>query len=178
MPDSIARYRKEIREWVLAYYLPENDLILDVGPGKGNYATLLPEYKMDAVEIYRPYVDKFGLNEKYQNVFVQPVQGFVFIKGKYQLTIWGDVIEHLSVVEAQETLSRCLIAGSDALIVVPYMYAQGAYGGVESERHLQPDLTKERMVERYPQLSFLFGDTAPQAGSIAIWWAKGEPLPI
>jgi hypothetical protein len=137
---------------------------------------LLPEYQMDAVEVHQPYVERFGLMRKYRRVYVQPVQQFYFRKGKYQLTIFGDVLEHISVNDAQLVLSRCLASGSDALVVVPYMYPQNALDGVEAERHLQPDLTEERLGERYPQLSYLFGDRTPQMGSKAVWWAPGEKV--
>ncbi len=176
MPESAGKYKQQVRDWILRRYPVASTLILDVGPGIGTYAALLPEYRMDAVEVHEPYVDKFGLAGKYQRVYVQPIQQFYFREGKYQLTIFGDVLEHLSAEDAQGVLSRCLASGSDALVVVPYMYPQDAFGGVEAERHLQPDLTEERMKERYPQLSYLFGDYTPQMGSKAVWWAPGEEV--
>ena len=176
MPESADKYKQQVRGWVLGRYPVASTLILDVGPGKGTYALLLPEYRMDAVEVYQPYVDRFGLAEKYRRVYVQPIQQFYFCKAKYQLTVFGDVLEHISVADAQGALSRCLASGSDALVVVPYMYPQDAFGGVEAERHLQPDLTEERMKERYPQLSYLFGDRTPEMGSKAVWWAPGEEV--
>jgi hypothetical protein len=176
MPESTDKYKRQIRDWVLRHYPVRSTLILDVGPGIGTYAALLPEYRMDAVEVYEPYVDRFKLAEKYLRVYVQPVQQFYFRRGKYQLTVFGDVLEHISEKDAQLVLLRCLASGSDALVVVPYMYPQGASGGVEAEQHLQPDLTESRMKERYPQLSYLFGDRTPQMGSKAVWWAPGEEV--
>ncbi len=41
------------------------------------------------------------------------------------------------------------------LLVVPYLCKQGAYRGVESERHLQPDLTPEIFNKRYPGFQVL-----------------------
>jgi hypothetical protein len=32
------------------------------------------------------------------------------------------------------------------------------------------------MAERYPRLSYLFGDRTPQMGSKAVWWAPGEEV--
>jgi len=176
MPESADKYKQQVRDWVLGRYPFASTSILDVGPGKGTYAALLPEYRMDAVEVHGPYVDEFSLAKKYRRVYIQPIQQFYFVKGKYQLTIFGDVFEHLSPEDAQGVLSRCLASGSDVLVVVPYMYPQDAFGGVEAERHLQPDLTEERVKERYPQLSFLFGDRTPLPGSIAVWWAPGEEV--
>ena len=44
------------------------------------------------------------------------------------------------------------------MVGVPYNYIQGEWEGNVYETHLQPDLTKENMVERYPHLKYLMGD--------------------
>jgi 2-polyprenyl-3-methyl-5-hydroxy-6-metoxy-1,4-benzoquinol methylase len=51
--------------------------ILDVGPGKGTYSTLLNNmgYQIDAIEIWRPYIEKYSLR-KYDNVYLGDILEF------------------------------------------------------------------------------------------------------
>jgi hypothetical protein len=44
------------------------------------------------------------------------------------------------------------------MIAVPYLYEQGEEFGNIHETHLQPDLTPEIMLERYPDLKLIYGD--------------------
>ena len=55
--------------------VPTSKRILDVGPGVGTYSDLLCpfDYRMDAVEIFEPYVTKYKLREKYDNVYINSI---------------------------------------------------------------------------------------------------------
>ena len=44
------------------------------------------------------------------------------------------------------------------LVAVPYNYEQGTEFGNVHETHHQPDLTKQLVLERYPQMQYLCGD--------------------
>ena len=64
-------------------------------PGLGTYSDLLRSlgYRMDAVEIYSPYIDKYGLRAKYDNVYCKDILEFDF--SQYDFIILGDVLEHI-----------------------------------------------------------------------------------
>ena len=64
----------------------------------------------------------------------------------------------MHVHNAQKLLSILHNADKFMLVAVPYLYEQGAWGGNEFEIHLQPDLTKELFLHRYPMMSYLVGD--------------------
>jgi 2-polyprenyl-3-methyl-5-hydroxy-6-metoxy-1,4-benzoquinol methylase len=60
MPTSYPLYKDSVRNWVLQN-IPSDAKILDVGAGCGTYSDLLRGYgyKIDAVEIWKPYIDKY-----------------------------------------------------------------------------------------------------------------------
>lgn len=157
MPWSSGAFDNEIRRLILA---GDYDNLLDVGCGAGHYAVLLPEFKgrIDAVEIFEPYVARFGLRSLYRHVFVGDVR--VGVSGldfdNYDLAILGDVLEHMTVSDAQALLLALDASVTDVMVVVPYLYEQGESEGNIHETHLQPDLTPEMMIERYPTLKLLW----------------------
>ena len=149
MPNSYTFFKPEIKQW-FKDNVPTSKRILDVGPGQGTYSDLLRElgYRMDAVEVWAPYVDEFNLRAKYDNVYIGNIMDFD-IKD-YDFVILGDVLEHLSVEDAKFLISKLEFYPKDYLIAIPYMMEQDGeeYGNVY-ETHLQPDLTPEVMATRY-----------------------------
>lgn len=131
-------------------------VVLDIGAGAGKWRALLPEYQMDAVEAFAPTIEHFHLREHYREVFCQDVMTFKDFS-KYGLVILGDVLEHLTVEDAQALLAR--LEGCKVVVKVPYLSPQGAINGNDYEIHRQPDLTTEVMLQRYPSLVLLA--TAP-----------------
>lgn len=141
---------REVQRYVYEH-LDENAQILDVGAGWGKYRNLLPDYeKVDACEIHLPYVTEERLVQRYRQVYCSDVTNpFMAARlHKYDLVIFGDVLEHLEVTSAQRILGEC----RRAAVVVPFLYEQGIEDGNQYEIHLQPDLTEEVMIERYPML--------------------------
>ena len=152
MPNSYTYFKPEIKQWFLDN-VPTSKRILDVGPGQGTYSDLLRShgYRMDAVEVWAPYVDQFNLRAKYDNVYIANIIDFEWYK--YDFIILGDILEHLSVEDAEDLIAKMQMYGIRCMVAIPYMMAQdGAEYGNEYETHLQPDLTPEVMLERYPSL--------------------------
>jgi len=156
MPNSYTFFKSEVRDWFIQN-VPTNKKILDVGPGQGTYSMLLKHvgYKMDAVEIWEPYVEQFNLKDKYDNVHVGNIMEFL-IDG-YDFIILGDILEHLSVEDGQRLINHISTLGKECLVAIPYTMEQDGeeYGNVY-ETHLQPDLTQEVMTQRYPDLEPIF----------------------
>jgi hypothetical protein len=128
----------------------KHDRVLDIGAGAGKWGhllgTLVPH--IDAVEVYRPYIQHYKLWETYMNVFYTPAAD-CNVNG-YDLCIMGDVLEHMTVEAAQLFLSRLEAAHVAVVVMVPFLYEQGECFGNDYERHLQPDLTHDLFMERYP----------------------------
>jgi len=156
MPNSYTFFKAEIRQWFIDN-IPSDTRILDVGPGQGTYSDLLRDlgYRMDAVEIWAPYVDQFNLRAKYDNVYIGDI--LTFNVNCYDFIILGDVLEHISTEDAQELLTKFDLMEKRFLVAVPYMMPQdGAEYGNEYETHHQADLTLDVMLERYPGLEKLY----------------------
>lgn len=157
MPYSYPYFKKEVKSWIYKEFDKESK-ILDVGPGSGTYWSLLHEKfeNIDGVEIFAPNIEKFQLKNKYKNIFNCDIKDFKYTY--YDLIIFGDVLEHLTIEEAQKVLDYAYTRCWNLIVAVPYMYEQGICEGNIYEIHKQPDLTPENVLERYPKLKLLYGD--------------------
>jgi len=157
MPYSFTYFKDEVKEWFLNN-VPTSKRILDVGPGMGTYSDLLRSsgYRMDAVEIFEPYIDKYGLREKYDNVYVNSI--VVFDIKDYDFIILGDVLEHLPTNYAKELINDIVTSGKECLVAIPYEMEQGEHEGNIHETHYQSDLTVDVMKERYPDLTCIYNN--------------------
>lgn len=161
MDNAAASYninKDKVKNWIYENF-DENASILDVGAGRGTYKNLLGDgYRnIDAVEIYYPNIIDYKLHEKYRFVSNKNVIGLEY--PHYNLIIFGDVIEHMSVEDAQNVLEYARMRCDDLIVAVPYRYFQN---GNENkwEEHIQNDLTQQNILERYPYLGPLFIDPA------------------
>lgn len=135
-------------------HLPTDKRILDVGAGWGKYRFLLPEYEMDCVEAWQPYVEQNKLDAYYRNVFINDITDFD-IKEHYGAITMGDVLEHISPKEAFGVVDKLCAAADYVCIAVPFEMEQEAVEGNHHEEHLQADLNEEVMKKRFPQLELL-----------------------
>lgn len=149
-------------------HLPSQAKILDVGPGGGTYYHLLgTDYDWSAVEIWHDtaeYIKQF-----YSKVYEMDIRNFKYYED-YDLIIFGDVLEHLTVIDAQKVLELAKQHTTAILVAVPYCLPQEPIYGNEAERHLQPDLTPEIFDQRYPGFTSIF--RSKYYGYY--YWEKGE----
>lgn len=155
MPVSFDFFKQEIQQY-LKSNLPLSTKILDVGPGVGTYSKLLKPfgYKLDCVEIFEPYIEKYNLISQYNKVFVENILNFDI--SPYDFIILGDVLEHLQIKEAQNLINQIISQNKNCLVAVPYQMEQGVHEDNLYEIHHQPDLTPEIMGKRYPNLKLLY----------------------
>ena len=144
--------KREVCGWVLSTF-PGDAEILDVGACDGLWRRLLPQYPdMDAVEAYWPNALRLH-GTGYRQVFSADIRNFEY--DHYDLIIFGDVIEHLPVKDAQAVLQYAWPRCRDMIVAVPWRYKQGEIYGNPYERHIQDDLTPELFAERYPGFEVL-----------------------
>ena len=142
--------KDKVCSWVRKNF-PKDATVLDVGACDGNWQRLLAEYtNMDAVEAFAPNLSRL---RGYRNVFHADIRNFAY--GHYDLIIFGDVIEHLPVEDAQLVLEYAKPRCRDLIIAVPFLYEQGAIYGNPYEVHIQDDLTPALFEERYPGFAVL-----------------------
>lgn len=159
MPTSYNDFKTDIKEYIYKRY-SKDVKILDVGPGVGTYAKLLPDYKnIDCVEIYKPYIKQYNLKSLYKNVFNKNILDFDF--EYYDIIIMGDIMEHLSISDSQKLFEKILPKCKDIIVNVPYLadfnhLKKEANEPNEHNFHIQVDLTPDNMKQRYPYLKKLW----------------------
>ena len=142
--------------------------ILDMGPGKGTYYDLLgPTYYWSCVEIWHPAVE--ALQGKYRYIYEMDIRDFVYVD-YYDLVIFGDVLEHMSIEDAQKCIAAAKENSDSILIAFPYDLEQGAIYGNEAERHIQYTTTPELFDKYYPGFTRIYYTEEHQYGYY--YWSK------
>lgn len=137
MPTSAA----DGRHWVYERIRDTTaDTIVDAGAGEGTYSTLARHLRLDArwvaIEIFEPYVDRFLLTQKYDDVIVGDVNIWQPTTDDYVI-LFGDVLEHMPRSEAVNLLQFHMQHAAEIMVSIPIVYApQGAVHGNEHEAHL------------------------------------------
>lgn len=118
MPGSSEKGKSIIRDWFIN--IPDKQLILDIGPGWGTYSQLLREEGQiwHAVEIHEPYVERFHLENLYEQIFIADIREYVLEK-PYDLIICGDVLEHMINEEAVLVLEKLLDKSRYIIVSLP-----------------------------------------------------------
>lgn len=118
--------------------------VLDIGAGSGTYAELLKRTDPGnigavhaiAVEIHAPYVPRFNLRAKYDEVIVGDARELVLPAA--DVVILGDVLEHMSFGDARRLWHKVRnIATTAVFLSLPIVeWPQGPLDGNEHEAHL------------------------------------------
>ena len=151
---SLNKGKKEAAQWIKENF-EKGAECLDVGACNGKWFDLIGDYlTMDAIEIWMPNIQKYELVKKYRMVMCSDIIKTVY--HFYDLIIFGDVLEHMSVSEAQKVIEYARPRCRDMLIAIPFMYEQGIKNGNPYEIHVQDDLTPELFEQRYPGFKPIF----------------------
>ena len=132
--------------------------VIDVGVEGGKWSDLFKATGIckiiDGIEAYAPLIEINHLNEKYDHIYNMDVREYIKTPDnkKYDVAILGEILEHLTVEEAREVLDYFCDNATEVVVTVPYQYQQDAINGNEFQEHIQDDLTREIVLERYPRL--------------------------
>jgi hypothetical protein len=114
--------------------------LLDVGAGAGLWSMTLrhrlPGCVFIALEVFEPYVDQFGLHERYDEIVVGDARTTPF--PAVDVVILGDVLEHMTHEDALSVWDKARRAARMAVFAsVPLgEFPQGPEYGNNYERHL------------------------------------------
>ena len=151
MAGSDVDGKVETKDWILKNNIKT---ILDIGPGQGTYANLLVDVsldKIDGVEVWEPYVERFNLEDKYTNVFVSDVREWEDFD--YDLVIFGDVLEHMTKEESLIVWEKASKMAKHAIISIPIVhYPQGAWEGNPYEEHVKDDWSTDEVLETFSNI--------------------------
>ena len=152
---SIRSGKAEVAQWARQQF-PFGGRCLDVGACDGVWNSLLGDhFQMYAVEAWAPNVEQHRLRELYRGVYIGDIRHYPLLSLRYDLIIFGDVIEHMSVEDARRVIESAKQVCADMIVSVPFQYKQGAIYGNPYEVHVQDDLTPEIFDERYPGFEVL-----------------------
>ena len=147
---SLNTGKRDVVEWICQNF-SKGSTCLDVGACDGKWSDLLGNYLiMDGIEIFEPNITRHKLEKKYHNIFNADVRGFQY--RHYDLIIFGDVLEHMTVEDAQKVLNYAMPRCRDLIVAVPFQWVNRSHYGNPFEFHIQDDLTPELVKERYPDL--------------------------
>lgn len=134
----------ENRDFLLSHIEP-TDRVLDVGAGAGIWADLLrgrghSRSRIHAVEIFVPYISRFGLEQKYGKIHIGDFRELAIPLNTYNVLILGDVLEHFVYDEAMQIWEKARkIVGPNGLVLLstPIIdFPQGEEEGNIHEAHL------------------------------------------
>ena len=113
--------------------------ILDIGCGCGTYAKLFPNVECIGVEIWEPYVDQYNLRQLYKEVIVSDARTVDYSSlGHFDVAIAGDVLEHMTAVEAKMLLNKLRDVADTVIISIPLgHWPQGEVDGNIYETHVE-----------------------------------------
>ena len=125
---SSYKYGKPEVKWLIAKEIERGAECLDVGACDGEYFNLLGDLlTMDAVEVWEPNIERYDLTHKYRMVYHDDIRNLKY--GDYDVIIFGDVIEHMSVEDAQKVIEYAKTKARMIVVAVPYRFKQDAIYG-------------------------------------------------
>lgn len=176
MPGSSQVGKREALE-MLAMIEDELETILDVGPGRGQWYDLLrpwyPDATFDAVEIFLPYVNRYGLMDKYETIYRDDAfsESFGVHHSQYDLVIFGDVLEHVEKERGIAGVKRLLRKWG--LLSIPLGECpQEATEENPYEEHVAT-WTIEEVYAAFPVVGAFIGND-PFVGDIGLFLMKGD----
>ncbi|WP_259780244.1 methyltransferase domain-containing protein [Aestuariispira ectoiniformans] len=136
--------------------------VMDVGVGSGTYHNLLAEHLPDAdwigVEVWEPYIERFDLRSLYGTLYNEDVRTLDFDEiGKLDLTLYGDILEHMTKEEAQAVMEKTLAASRLVLLSIPIVhYPQDEVEGNPYEVHVKDDWSHQEVCTSFPNVLTAF----------------------
>ena len=154
MPGSSIEGKELSMQWIR---ILKPETILDVGAGMGWYEDFIKRNKinykkLDAIEVWEPYIEKYNLKARYDNVF--NIDAREWNNWKYDLIILGDILEHMTKEEAIKLWDNISKQARFAIISIPIVhYPQGHENGNPYEEHIKDDWSSKEVLESFKNIT-------------------------
>lgn len=127
---------------------------LDIGPGAGKYGKLVREHSPStirhAVEIWAPYIKQFNLEQLYHKVYVCDAR--IFFSYKYDLVVFGDILEHMTREEAVALWQVVSSNAKSAIISMPIIHYPQSGEENPFQEHVKDDWTHEEIMSTFSKI--------------------------
>ena len=134
--------------WALSR-IPVPKAALDIGCGQGTYAKMFPKLQWTGVEIWEPYVEKYGLKDLYPSLQIADAREWDTDE-HFDVCFLGDVLEHMPADHAIELVERAKRWADTVVISIPLgHYPQGEYDGNPHEFHVVEDWTDAQVRQAF-----------------------------
>jgi predicted TPR repeat methyltransferase len=137
---------------------PTIKTVVDIGPGSGTYVKLIREDAkccVDAtwigVEIWKPYIEEFKLEQRYTQVLNQDVRTVDWTALNPDVVIAGDVLEHMTKQDAVALVDRILAVAKTLIVSIPIRHMpqdEHTYPNPH-EAHIKDDWSHEEVTETW-----------------------------
>jgi predicted TPR repeat methyltransferase len=129
--------------------------VLDVGAGAGVYGKMarsLPSViRLDAIEIWEPYINKFALPYIYDTIYKADAREHEDFD--YDVVIFGDVLEHMTREEAVALYDKARAQARAVIFSIPIIHLpQGPYEGNPYETHVEEDWTHDEIIATFDDI--------------------------
>jgi len=145
MPFSSASGKDYIKSLRLA-----GKRIVDIGAGSGTYKKLFPELSSHwtAVEIWQPYIEKYGLHDLYDEVICADARTIDYTN--FDMAFVGDVLEHMTSDDAKALLTNLKSSCRTVIVSIPLgYYPQDEYDNNPYEKHIVDNYSHEQFIELF-----------------------------
>ena len=134
-------------------------VILDVGAGDGAYRDLisppLPDVTWVGVEVWEPYIERFALRSRYDRLICSDIRDLdPATLPAIDVTIFGDILEHMSKSDAQSVVARYLAKSRFVVISIPIThYPQDQINDNPFEIHIKDDWSHQEVIRSFTGLA-------------------------
>ena len=152
---------KSGKEQTLAWFVKNQQQIqtvVDIGPGSGTYINLIKEQagccvdtRWIGVEIWEPYIHQFRLRERYNEVINADVRTVNWQQLNPDVVIAGDVLEHMTKLDAVILVDRILSVAKTLIVSIPIRHMPQDEHAYENphEAHIKDDWSHEEVMETW-----------------------------
>jgi 2-polyprenyl-3-methyl-5-hydroxy-6-metoxy-1,4-benzoquinol methylase len=178
MGTSLSSGKNEILTW---FQQNENHIktVVDIGAGSGTYIKLIKEdarccvnAKWIGIEAWNPYIDKFCLKDRYDQIINQDVRQLDWTALDPSVVIAGDVLEHMTKQDAIELVEQILKPNTTLIISIPIRHMpQDAINGNPFEVHVKDDWTHQEVMDTWQSYIFNSYRKSPKS-KIGVYWLE------
>jgi hypothetical protein len=181
MSYSLKSGKAETLAWFQANQNSINTVI-DIGPGSGTYINLIKETARCCenahwigIEIWRPYIEQFQLESRYNQIINQDVRTVNWSQLDPSVVIAGDVLEHMTKTDAVSLVDRILDVSATLIVSIPIRYMPQDEHAYENphEAHIKDDWSHEEFMDTWGH--YVFDNyRKSQKSKLGVYWLRKQ----